>query len=174
MIGCSVQQSQLPGAVLVGGTSTFRKALVVLGLSFAFALAHQATAHATLQLLKQNPSDPATFSGKGGYSVRTGSARTEHWRHRCRPSARRLDGRAGLSVRKLFLPDAPDASQRTIDFDGTKSCSLTCRTPSRGAGLSTARATGPRRSRQRSGPAAESPTSRSVTIPAISMASRWW
>jgi hypothetical protein len=120
----------------------FRKALVVLGLSLAFALAHQATAHATLKLLKQNPSDPATFSGKGGYSA----------------DGLGQDGTTGGTVQaqvpggstvvqaylygSYFFNTAPDASERTIDFDGTNVVLSTLPNSEPGnSNLSTARAT---------------------------------
>ena len=168
-------QSRLPGAALVGGTSTLRKALVVLGLSFAFALAHQATAHATLQLLKQNPSDPATFSGKGGYSADgLGQDGTTGGTVQAQVPAGSTVVQAYL-YGSYFFNTAPDATQRTIDFDGTNVV-LTTRPnsePGDCCDLSTARATVTSQVAAKVGSGGGSPTSRSTTTPALSMASHW-
>jgi Ca2+-binding RTX toxin-like protein len=91
----------------------FVPALVVTGL-----LAVPSFAHATLQLLQPNPSVPATFVGKGGYSA-DGLGQFS-------PGGTiQAEVPAGSTVRRAYLygtyyssPNPSDA-QRTIEFDGT-------------------------------------------------------
>jgi Tol biopolymer transport system component len=127
---------------LSGPASAVKSALAVLGLSFAFGLAHHATAHATLQLLKQNPSDPATFSGKGGYSADgLGQDGTTGGTLQAEVPAGSTVVQAYL-YGSYFFNTAPDASQRTIDFDGTDVVLNTLPNSEPGnSDLSTARAT---------------------------------
>jgi Ca2+-binding RTX toxin-like protein len=75
-------------------------------------------AQATLQLLTPNPSVPATFVGKGGYSADgLGQAGTGGTLQAEVPGGSTVV-RAYLYGSYFFNP-SPDVSQRTINFDGT-------------------------------------------------------
>jgi hypothetical protein len=100
-----------------GSTRLRRRAAAAVVLSIGFLLAGQSTAGATLQLLKPNPSDTATFSGNGGVSTdglgQIGTGGTIQ-----------AQVPAGSTVQQAYLygtyfGSAPDATARTIDFDGT-------------------------------------------------------
>jgi Ca2+-binding RTX toxin-like protein len=90
---------------------------LLVAATFFFFL-YQGVAHATLQLLQPNPSVPATFVGKGGYSA--------DGLGEIRPGGTvQAEVPAGSTVVRAYLygsyffNSSPDATQRTIDFDGT-------------------------------------------------------
>src|SRR4051812_37608439 len=93
-------------------------AILLAGLAGVLSLVFVSSASATLSLLKPNPSDPATFVGKGGCSAdglgQFGPGGTVQ-----------AEVPAGSTVVQAYLygtyfgNTAPDQTQRTIDFDGT-------------------------------------------------------
>jgi hypothetical protein len=94
-----------------------RRSLAVAILAVGFLLAGQSTASAVLQPLKPNPSDPATFSGRGGVSTdglgQVGTGGTIQ-----------AEVPAGSTVQQAYLygiyyNGPPSLASRTIDFDGT-------------------------------------------------------
>jgi hypothetical protein len=92
--------------------------LVPMALAVAAMAVVPATASASLTLLKQNPADPATFQGKGGYSAdglgQNGTGGTIQ-----------ADVPAGSTVVQAYLYGTyffdldPVLGSRQIDFDGT-------------------------------------------------------
>jgi len=98
--------------------SISRPILATLALALAFLLAQAGAAHATLQLLKPNPSVPATFVGKGGYSAdglgQNGVGGTVQ-----------AEVPAGSFVVRAYLYGTyfgnanPPVADRTLNFDGT-------------------------------------------------------
>jgi Big-like domain-containing protein len=92
--------------------------LLLSTVSLAAMLAMMpAAADASLTILKQNPGDPATFTGNGGYSAdglgQNGSG-----------DSLQAEVPPGSTVEQAYLYGTyltanPDATQRTIDFDGT-------------------------------------------------------
>lgn len=120
------------------GRSTRCAFLVVLASTGLLAL--PAAASATLQLLKPNPSIPATFVGKGGYSA-------DGLGQFSAGGTVQAEVPAGSTVRQAYLyatyysSPNPSVTQRTIDFDGTSVVLefLTNSEPGN-SGLSTARA----------------------------------
>jgi hypothetical protein len=120
-----------------------RKAAIrVLALAcFAVTLMLPSTASATLQLLKPNPSDPATFTGRGGYS-------SDGLGQNTTGGTVQAEVPAGSTVVQAYLygsyfgNTAPDAAERTINFDGTNVVLTTLANSEPGnSDLSTARAT---------------------------------
>ena len=105
---------------MITAGSRSRRSLVLLTLAAAatFFFLSQGVAHATLQLLKPDPSVPATFVGKGGYSAdalgQNGTGGTVQ-----------AEVPAGSTVRRAYLygtyngSNPPSEVQRTIEFDGT-------------------------------------------------------
>jgi hypothetical protein len=99
---------------------TLARLVLATLLAMGFFLAQQTAAHATLQLLKENPSDPATFSGHGGYSSDgLGQDGTTG-------GTVQADVPAGSTVVQAYLYgtyfgefEPPSLESRTIDFDGT-------------------------------------------------------
>ncbi len=92
--------------------------LSTLLLALTFVVAHEGVAHATLQLVKPNPSVNATFVGKGGYSAdglgQDGTGGTVQ-----------AEVPVGSTVTRAYLyatyfeNSTPSAADRTFDFDGT-------------------------------------------------------
>jgi Ca2+-binding RTX toxin-like protein len=95
-----------------------RRVAFVVGLVVGGMLALPGAAHATLQLLTPNPSVPATFVGKGGYSA-DGLGQGQPG------GTLQAEVPAGSQVFRAYLYGSyffnasPDANQRTINFDGT-------------------------------------------------------
>lgn len=93
--------------------------LLVTVLATALLLAAPLPASATLQLLRPNPSVPATFVGNGGYSS-DGLGQDSST-----GGTVQADVPSGSTVEQAYLygtyffNTSPDEAQRTIDFDGT-------------------------------------------------------
>jgi Ca2+-binding RTX toxin-like protein len=100
------------------GSGRSVRSAFVIALVAAGMLVVPGAAQATLQLLKPNPSVPATFVGKGGYSA-DGLGQFSPG------GTLQADVPAGSTVVRAYLygtyfaSPTPSAAQRTIDFDGT-------------------------------------------------------
>ena len=99
------------------GRARARALLVAAGLVAALALAPAST-QAALTLLKPNASDPATFSGKGGYSADGLGQLTAGGTVQAEVPAGSTVVQAYLYGTYFFTAD-PTLVERTIDFDGT-------------------------------------------------------
>jgi hypothetical protein len=95
-----------------------RITLVAIAVAVGFFFALQGSANASLNLLKPNPSDAATFSGHGGVS-------TDGLGQNTTGGTIQAEVPAGSTVVQAYLygtyfsTNSPDDAQRTIDFDGT-------------------------------------------------------
>lgn len=115
------QSRAVPGGVVIIGKRRPRALVLVLTLALAMLTLAVQPVDATLLLLKPSPTDPATFSGKGGYSA-------DGLGQNVTGGTVQAQVPAGSTVVQAYLygtyfgasgGPAPALADRTLDFDGT-------------------------------------------------------